>query len=469
MTPGTDVNNTIWRAVGSMMRRGFPMEEVIGEMIQRALDVAPAAEWTPEEQRIELESMCMRTVLNNPELEHLPTDKRRQQLDGLRKEGYKNFEVSRNRYGAYFRPGKGTKDAADDETTAQTDGIPVLSGSEFVKDFVPPDYLLDGILQTGFLYSFTARTGDGKTTSALLLAFCVAGNAFFAGLDCESGAVFFLAGENPDDVRIRWIGLRHAMGATIKELDIHFIPGVYRFPDIRAAIEKKVSEIGREPKLVIIDTSAAFFSGNEENSNTQLGGHAREMRKYFISLPGRPCVLVTTHPPKTPDMDNLVPRGGGAFLAEVDGNLTAIKNGELVTIHWAGKFRGPDFDPITLAIETVNAPELVDKKGRQIPTVIARPVEDHEEKILTDQRGENEATIRALGGGPILSRSKLAELCGWVRDGHPDDNRARVVTWRLQKKELIQYENGEWSLSAKGEAALDQLTGVKPKRRRSGF
>ena len=206
------------------MCHGVPMDEVVGELIQRALDVAPGPDWTPEVQRIEIESMCMRTALSKPELEHLLTEKRRQQLDGLRQEGYKHFKVSFNRYGAYFRP-----DSKEPPTgEPPTGGIPVLSGSEFVRDFVPPDYLLDGILQTGFLYSFTARTGDGKTTFALLLAYCVAGATFFAGLDCESGAVFFLAGENPDDVRIRWIGLRYAMGATDKELDIHFIPGVSR-------------------------------------------------------------------------------------------------------------------------------------------------------------------------------------------------------------------------------------------------
>ena len=162
-----------------------------------------------------------------------------------------------------------------------------------------------------------------------------------------------------------------------------------------------------------------------------------------------------------------MPRGGGAFLAEVDGNLTAIKNGDLVTIHWAGKFRGPDFEPITLAIETINAPELVDKKGRQIPTVVARPIADQElEAILTDQKGENEAVLRALEGGAITSRTKLAELCGWIKDGKPDDNKAAVVTKRLKKKELIAYDDNEWILTTKGQSALDQLNGFRPKRRR---
>src|SRR5262245_45675118 len=35
--------------------------------------------------------------------------------------------------------------------------------SRFVADFVPPDYLIDGLLQRRFCYSLTAPTGAGKT------------------------------------------------------------------------------------------------------------------------------------------------------------------------------------------------------------------------------------------------------------------------------------------------------------------
>src|SRR3954452_23132989 len=74
--------------------------------------------------------------------------------------------------------------------------------------------------------------------------------------------------------------------------------------------------------LVILDTSAAYFLGNEELSNTQMGAHARLLRR-LTTLPGAPCVVVLCHPIKhVTDPTQLLPRGGGAFLAEVDGNLT---------------------------------------------------------------------------------------------------------------------------------------------------
>ena len=45
----------------------------------------------------------------------------------------------------------------------------MMTSAEFVRDFSPPDYLIDGILQRGFIYSNTGSTGTGKTAIALRL------------------------------------------------------------------------------------------------------------------------------------------------------------------------------------------------------------------------------------------------------------------------------------------------------------
>jgi hypothetical protein len=46
----------------------------------------------------------------------------------------------------------------------------IKSSKEFVAGFVPPDYLVDGLLQEAFLYSLTGATGAGKTAITLRLA-----------------------------------------------------------------------------------------------------------------------------------------------------------------------------------------------------------------------------------------------------------------------------------------------------------
>jgi hypothetical protein len=76
----------------------------------------------------------------------------------------------------------------------------ILSSAEFVAGFIPPDYLLDGILLCGFVYSFTAPTGHGKTAIALSLSVAVALGQDFAGRNVTKGRVLYFAGENPTDV-----------------------------------------------------------------------------------------------------------------------------------------------------------------------------------------------------------------------------------------------------------------------------
>src|SRR5437773_3967246 len=88
-----------------------------------------------------------------------------------------------------------------------------------------------------------------------------------------------------------------------------------------ARIERELAELGGV-SLIVVDTSAAFFLGSEENSNTELGNYARMLRT-LVKMPGSPTVLVLCHPVKNATRDNLLPRGGGAFLNEVDGNLVA--------------------------------------------------------------------------------------------------------------------------------------------------
>jgi hypothetical protein len=109
------------------------------------------------------------------------------------------------------------------------------------------------------------------------------------GHGVEQGRVVYFAGENPDDIRMRLIGANVDLDTRIS-----LIPGIF---DIEALRERLVEEITRVGPidLVVIDTSAAYFLGEDENSNPQMGAHARMLRK-LTTLPGGPCVLVLCHP-----------------------------------------------------------------------------------------------------------------------------------------------------------------------------
>ena len=154
----------------------------------------------------------------------------------------------------------------------------------FTCGFSPPDYLIDGVLQRRFLYSLTAPTGGGKTAVALLLAAAIARGENISSHGVERGGVLYLAGENPDDIRMRWLAMADKLAFDVDDIDVQFIAGVISIPEM---FDKMAGEIAAEGGVtaVVVDTSAAYFGGDDENDNVQMGNHARMLRR-LTTLPG---------------------------------------------------------------------------------------------------------------------------------------------------------------------------------------
>jgi hypothetical protein len=332
----------------------------------------------------------------------------------------------------------------------------VISSAEFIKGFMPPDYLVEGLVQRRFIYALTARTGDGKTSVVLLLAACVALGLEFAGRPAEKGRVLMFAGENPDDIRARWIALAETMKFDPDTIDVHFIPGRFSIPEMGPRIKVELEALGGVA-LLLIDTSAVYFEGDDENSNTQLGEHARTMRN-LVDFPGGPCVVVNCHPAKNATDDNLIPRGGGAFIAEIDGNLTVIRDATIVTMHWQGKYRGPDFLSMNFALYTSTYDKLRDSKGRLIPTVVAQFLtDDVQQEMTASARTDDDLVMETLYDVPGASIAEVAKALQWANNkGEADKSRAQRAISRLKKAKLISLDRGSYALAPKAKKMVEE-------------
>jgi hypothetical protein len=168
----------------------------------------------------------------------------------------------------------------------------ILSSAQFIAGFVPPDYVIEGIVQRRFVYSLTGKTGAGKTTILLLVAAHVAEGKKIGDRDIERGRVLYFAGENADDERMRWIALAQQMGFDPDISSVHFIPGVFKMSAVQNRIRSEIKQIG-DVSLIIVDTAAAYFEGDDENSNTQFGDYAeRQMiaQVEALAMQGAPSV-----------------------------------------------------------------------------------------------------------------------------------------------------------------------------------
>ena len=345
---------------------------------------------------------------------------------------------------------------------AQTPPLQIQSSAEFIGDFIPPDYLIDGLIQRRFIYSMTGPTGEGKTSVALLLALLVDRGWSLDGREIDKGKVLFFAGENPDDVRIRWSKLLEDTKVDAREVNVFFIPGSFAISDkaLRDQI-MQASETNGPFALIIVDTSAAFFEGDDENVNTQMMAHAKRLRGLINLIAGEPTVIVTSHPVKNFSRENMIPRGGGAFLNEMDGNLTCMKvDGTMVTeIHWQGKFRGIDFSAIPFRLEVGKTDTLKDSKGRQFWTVMERLITGKERDAAEDTGQKNKAQLlAAMMKMPGASLAVLAEKLEWfTKDGKPYKSLVQRLLNALKEEKMIKKESGRWVLTKKGAAEAEEI------------
>ena len=340
----------------------------------------------------------------------------------------------------------------------------IRGSAAFAAEYEPASYLIDYMLQLGFLYSLTAETGGGKTALMLLISALVSTGKPFGDAEVKKGQVIYCVGENPDEFRQRLICLREASFAPAEYDGIHVLtPEAHKgllTPAGTAEVAAYAEALGGVD-LVVVDTAAAFFDGQEENSNTELGEYARRLRR-LCSLPGKPTVVVCSHPTKNAAKhEELVPRGGGAFVAEVDGNLTLMKRDVGQSeMFWSKKFRGRIDNPVQIALTPVEAHTTRDAKGRPLRSVLASvtattPVEainaqklrDRIMRIMADGKTRTVeevalAALEMLPGQPARNDTPGYRKTGFQMDG-------------LRKMRLLEKTDGRWRVTG-GPAKQDQ-------------
>jgi AAA domain len=333
------------------------------------------------------------------------------------------------------------------------------SESEFLEGFVPPNYLIKNVVHRRFIYALTAKTGSGKTAVTLCLALMVGRrdrrNQKLVDHKIKNGRVIYLAGENPDDIRIRWMAQLEREGLEIGEVDVHFLDGT---TDITKNIEMLKEAAARlDPILIIVDTARAYFRGDDENSNTQMGAYARTLRQFTET---GACVIVNCHPTKNALLDNLQPVGGGAFVAEIDGNLTCIRDDDMVHLHWQTKLRGPEFAPIQFELKEWSSP-LKDEDGDKIKSVIAAPMNEAKVEARTSRsRIDKVAVLEIMANGDSMSLNAMADRLEWkLANGRPNRSKAQRVIGSLEKQKLVSQpmERSHYAITKAGRVWLNRM------------
>jgi uncharacterized membrane protein len=321
------------------------------------------------------------------------------------------------------------------------------SAAAFADEYVPLAYAIEPLIRSASLYTLTAKTGAGKTALNIIAAIAVAtGRRDIMGRDIHKGRVAYIALENPDDIRMRLKIAAYLLNVDLRELGDRLV-----ILDVRAKPEAVHAELTRLAEqdpfaLVIVDTLAAFFDGDNINDAVQGGQFMRRLRP-ITQIAGLPSVIVAAHPVKNASEDNLVPYGSGAILNEVDGNLTLWKKADtgIVSLHWQGKLRGIEFEPLAFRFEITGCPEILDAKGREVLLPTMRPASgeaaDEREKEEVDGAKE---LLMAMIANPGATQSDYAVAIGCSKSS---------INRRLQslsRQRFVEQFLDKWKVTERG-------------------
>ena len=375
---GVEWNNAILRLVGSYVRKGLSDAE-----IHALTDPLTIAGYTVEDTRTEVQDIINRTR-QNPK-----------------------FDLEEP------QPVAPTPQAVDE--------FSIDDSASFLSDLEPLEYLIDGLLPRGAAYSLTGHAGHGKTTLALQIALSVARGEMFDDRTTSKGRVLILAGENPYNVKWQYAAALAARKIRAEDADVHFVQGRFSINEWSEVLKSKM-EAMPDLKLVIVDSLQAFFEGDNDNDNSQMVDMAHKLRN-LCETKQRPAILIIAHPAgKTPSKDNLVPRGGSAFLNEIDGNLTVWSQDKTQqTLHHSAKFRGAGFDPIEWVMQVHEFEHLTDIHGTPLKLPVSRP-EAAIERLNREVKSDKLLTmyLETVADDQAVS----------VREGA---ERFSVTRWRMEK------------------------------------
>jgi hypothetical protein len=233
---------------------------------------------------------------------------------------------------------------------------------------------------------------------------------------------------------------------------VHFIAGTFSIKNDLARIAEESSKL---PNLVLIvvDTFAAYFPGDDENNNAQALDFARVVRKLTV-LPSKPAVVMPAHPVKNASRSNLSPKGGSSLVNEVDGNLTLWNDGGVVTLHWQVKFRGAEFEPLNFELKRRESEKLRDAKGRLMPTILAIPMLTiRKMELAKENLTKEEQMLFSLSDNPEFSLMQHGTPLGF---NHPQKVTRLLV--KLEKQKLVKKLWTGWELTIDGKRVVEKIT-----------
>ena len=289
-----------------------------------------------------------------------------------------------------------------------------------------PTWLIDNLIPQGGLASLYGAPESTKSFMAIDLALCVATGLPWHGRAVEKGFCIYVAAEGGPGIGKRvkaWLqhhnlpASKANVGWVIETLAVSSGSG-----DIDTLMGR-IEEIDQAPKLIVIDTLARCFEGDEnqqEDMGEFIAGMGQLRHEYGAAI------LAVHHTNLSGDRErgNTALRGGTDTMLAIERDKTTKE----ITLSCTKQKDAEHFDPMTFELQ---------------------PVPEHESCVLVStEQAKLEKTKQILG---ILATSGPLSWDDWLSStGAPKTTFHRHFA-ELKKSGEIIKENGLWRVKNENE------------------
>ena len=214
----------------------------------------------------------------------------------------------------------------------------------------PPRWLVDNIMPAGGLVGLYGQPGSKKSFIAIDLALCVATGVPWHGHEVEQNFVVYISAEGNAGIGKRvlaWL-VNHEILETKPRIGwlIESIPVNADSEQMTTLIDRIADEVQTKPGLIVIDTVARCFDGNE-NEQEDMGRFVAGIDWLRFEFQ---CTVLAVH---HTNVAGIRERGNTAFRGAADTMLSVEGPDDLVTIICNKQKDAEEFEPIELEIQQI--------------------------------------------------------------------------------------------------------------------
>jgi hypothetical protein len=214
-----------------------------------------------------------------------------------------------------------------------------------------PTWLADKAIPLGGLVGMYGQPASGKSFVAIDLALCVSTGTPWFGREVDRGFVIYISAEGGSGIgkRVRaWLATH---GVNPRDTDIAWlvesIPVSADSTQMGQLLDRIVDEVRRHPVLIIIDTLARCFDG-DENLQEDMG---RFIAGVDILRKELGCTVLVIHHTR---LDGHRERGNTSFRGAVDTMIAIERSDDLIELKCNKQKDDEEFADIQLELQKVD-------------------------------------------------------------------------------------------------------------------